>query len=334
MIPIIINKKRITEFLSNYNLGKLLAYKRINSGFANAMLKLKTTQGDYILKIVVRNNPYKVRYEVDLLNFIKNLPVPKPVKAKNGEYLLNYSATNKAFIYKYLRGNQINDFDNQKLKQVGEFLGRLHQQTVHFKSSIKRFKFYTTSSAVLKERVNECYKIKNIETRRNLNYIKENLSKYFLSKNLPSGAIHIDFKPENSIFIKNKLNGVVDFDNSLFGPLIFDLAITMMWFCSRAGKFYFNKAVIIYRTYNKVRKISKLEKNNLFKALHLCLLGHILAAYYHLVISLRPFDNKKGEWYIKNVVGLRGHIKWLINNFLETEKRFTISKSEFRKFFD
>ncbi len=140
-MQILINRKNISKFLDHYDMGRLLEYEKIKFGFANKIIKIKTTKGSFILKIAVRNNPYKVKYEVDLLNFIKNLPVPKPIKAKNRKYLLQYGS-NKAFIYKFIPGQAIHEFDNLALKDIGRFLARYHLQALNFRSSIKRFELY------------------------------------------------------------------------------------------------------------------------------------------------------------------------------------------------
>ncbi len=331
MIPIIINKKRIAEFLSNYNLGKLLEYKRINSGFANAMIKLKTTKGDHVLKIVIRNNPYRIRYEIDLLNFLKNLPLPKPLEAKNEKYLLDYGP-NKAYIYKFIPGRQIIKFSDSVLKRVGALLAKIHLQSKHFKSKVKRFELYTVENR-FREMVNRSKKVKNPVIKKNLDYVRQNLPKYFLPKTLPQGAIHTDFKPENTIFLNKKNNGLVDFDNSYRGTLILDLAITVMWFCSN-GKLNLNKALLIYRAYNQARKLTKAEKEYFFQAVHYAHISVALICFYVFAVNYRGFVIKEKGYYITNIKTFKPFMKWIINNFLQAEKKFIMSKKEFRKIFN
>ncbi len=330
-MQILINKQNITKFLGSYEIGELLEYKEIKSGFANAMVRLKTTSGDYILKIVIRHNPYRIYYEVDLLNFLKNLPVPKPIKANNGKYLLDYGA-NKAFIYKFIPGKQINKFNDLMLKQVGELLAKFHLQSSHFKSKVKRFELYTVKDR-LEEMVNRSKKVKNQVIEKDLGYVVNNLPRYFLPEFLPKGAIHTDFKPENTVFYKKKINGLVDFDNSYPGILVLDLAITMMWFCSN-GRFNINKALVIYRAYDRKRKLTKLEKEYLYEAIHYAHVGVALICFYVYAVNYRGFVIKERGYYITNMKTYLPFMKWIMDNFLEAEKNFTISKEDFKKIFN
>lgn len=315
---IFLNKKNINHFLTNYNVGQLLNYKKIKKGFANTIVDIQTTKGRYILKIVVRNNPYRIRYEVDLLNFIKGLPTPKPIKTRDNKYLINFNKINKAFIYKYLPGQQKDKFSKVMLRQVGRFLGKMHLQTKHFKSSIKRIKWYTISPKYFKKIIKACEKIKSKKIRKWIFYIEKNLMRYKMPK-LPQGAIQVDIKPENTLFVGDKLTGVVDFDNSYNGPLLLDLASTIMWFCSKEGKFDIIKAREIYLAYKKVRKITKLEREYFFETLHHTYLSHVLMNYYFLATGF--------------CIPPMGYLKWEMADFLETEKNLSIPKDKFKSIF-
>lgn len=319
MMKVFLSKKDIAKFFTNYNLGELLSYQRVKKGFANVVIKVKTTKGKYILKIAVRNNPNsRVQYEVDLLNFIKGLPTPRPIKAKNGKCLLNYNRTNKAFIYPYLPGYQLKRFDKSKLRQVGRFLGRMHLQTRDFKPSVKRVEMYDIDRKYFREMIRVSRKkLKDKKTQKWVSYIENNLLRYLLPKSLSKGGMHIDCKPENALFVKGKLTGVIDFDNSYNGPLALDLANTLMWFCSKKGKFDIDSALTIYQGYRQVRKLNKQEREYLFEALHFAFLSHMMVDFYYLALHKLPL------WYII----------WGMANLCETEKNLIITKDEFKKIF-
>lgn len=320
MMHIDLKKKDIKKFFANYNVGEVLSYQRIKKGFANVVVGAKTTKGKYILKIVIRNNPFgRVRYEVDLLNFIKGLPTPNPIKAKNGQHLLNYNRTNKAFIYPYLSGRQLKRFNKSMLKQVGRFLGKLHLQTKNFKSSVKRMELYNIDQKYFREMIRVSRrKLKDKKIQKWIDYMEKNLIRYLLPKSLPQGGMHIDYKPENVLFTNGKITGVIDFDNSYNGPLVLDLANTMMWFCSEKGKFDIKNALAIHQGYKQSRKITKQEKEYLFEALHFALLSHMLVDVYFLALDKLPLD----------------YIKWGMVNLCETEKNLVLTKEEFKSIFN
>lgn len=313
-MSIVVNRRRINDFLENYNLGKLLSHKEIKTGLVNRVYLLKTTKGRYILKIAVRNNPVRVRYEAELLNYLKNLPVPKPIKSKNKRLLEDFGR-NKAIIYKYLAGRQRSHYNFKMLEQVGSFLGKMHSQTINFKSKIKRVEYYNFSKAKLNQVFKKCYKNRDSKIKAALRYIKKTIPKYIIEDRLPTGAMHIDFKPENTLFIKNKFTGVLDFDNSYNGPLVFDLGHTMMFFCSKNKTFNLNQAKAIYYGYNKFRKLNQQEEKYLFEVLHFSYLSHFLGDIYNFKEDTLP----------------KKYIYWMIDNLLKTQQNFKMSKDEFCK---
>ena len=135
-------KETLERHLEKYSsLGKLLSYKKFEKGVANYVYKIKTTKGVFTLKISIRNNPHRIKYEIELLNKIKNLPTPKPIKARNGKYLVMYK-NHQTFLYPYLSGQESKNINKEMICNVGKFLGKLHLQTKNFTSKIKRVKLY------------------------------------------------------------------------------------------------------------------------------------------------------------------------------------------------
>jgi len=268
------------------------------------------------LKIAVRNNSNKLNYEINLLNKIKNLPTPRPLKTKSGNYTFDYKG-HRTFIYPFLVGKEESKFTKKMLFEVGEFLGKLHLQTKGFKSSIERTDYYTITPKKLKRVLKESRHLKHPKVAETISYLKENAFKYKLPSGLPSGAMHIDVKPENTLFNKGKLSGVVDFDNAYPGPLVFDLADTLMWFSIKNGMFNLNDAKIIVKGYKRVRILSKQEYESLFNAIHYVILGLALCGLDFLAQKKLP------EYFVV----------WCFENLLEAEKNLKITKKEFQEMF-
>lgn len=301
-------KSQIQKFIQNYPIGELVSFRRLTKGFANKLYHLKTTKGDYILKLAVRNNPYRVRYEMDLLNFIKNLPTPKLIKSRSGHYLKNLSG-HKTMIYHYLSGAQKINFSPAMLKQVGEFLGKLHQQTKNFHSPVKRLEFYNISPTKFRSMINTTKSVREQKIGQAIVYVEQNMPKYFLPKSLPQGAMHIDLKPENTLFNGQRLTGVVDFDNSYNGPLLLDLAKALVWFGTSQAKFVAKKAGLILAGYSKHIKLNRQEKNNLAKAIHLAFLNHFLVDAWLYAQKKMNIPKHYVIWEIDNLIKAERNIK-------------------------
>ncbi|MBU0612932.1 homoserine kinase [Patescibacteria group bacterium] len=315
-----INKRKINSFLTNYEIGSLVSIEHIKKGFANRVFYLKTTKGEYILKIVVRNNPNnRFKYELELLEHLKGkgLPIPEIVKARNNKLFLRHQ-DHATFIYKYLPGKQLSRFSVSMYKQLGIFLGRLHNETTKFKSLVNRMQLYNISPTTFKRQATLSRKTNDAKLLNAIGYIEKNMLTYLLPPSLPEGAMHIDVKPENILFKNGQLSGVVDFDNSYIGPLVFDLAHTLMWLCVKNGKFDLKKVKVVYDAYNEVRKLTKAEKDNMLKALHYSCLSHSFVDVYFKV------HRKELK---------RDYVYWGIDNLLVAQKYLLRNKSKFKKIF-
>ncbi|MBU4369327.1 phosphotransferase [Patescibacteria group bacterium] len=318
-MTIIVNKVQIEKFLDNYNIGKLILYCRMKKGFGNLIYKIITEKGKFILKIAIRNNPIMVKYEIELLNYIKRLSTPQLIRDKNNKILLNFNNTNKAFIYKYIDGKTVHSYSCEMVSSVGEFLGKLHNQTIKFNSNIRRLEFYNISKKSFNKMIFVSKKTKNKKIKNAVLYIERQFLNYILPKSLPRGAMHIDLKAENVLIKNKKISGIIDFDNSYNGPLIFDLANTIMWFCSKGGNFDFEKAILIFSGYIKKRKLLSIEKRFFYKALHYSFLSHMLVDIYLLVSKKDRLSHK--------------YIIWGIENLLETQKNLNLLENDFNKMF-
>ncbi|MFH0829246.1 MAG: phosphotransferase [Candidatus Kerfeldbacteria bacterium] len=310
-----VDRNNVIRFLRNYRVGTLVWYRRIKKGFANAVCAITTTKGDYILKVAVRNNPVRVRYEVDLLCFLKNLPTPKPLRSRHGTYLLDFDGIHKAFMYPLLSGTQHHRFTRSMFRQVGRFLGQYHLQSRQFHSKVHRFEFYNISSARFQRMVRVGRHAPQVEVRRATVYLASVFRRYRLPPSLPQGAMHIDVKPENVLFSGGRLRGIIDFDNAYLGPILLDLANTMMWFCSRRGRFDLEGSLAIAQAYNAVRPLGALERRSLFKAVH-------YAAVSHVLVDIDMMLHGRHRLPLS-------YIRWGIKNLLETERRLSFTHEEF-----
>jgi homoserine kinase type II len=301
-----ISKKDTIFFLNNYNLGKITKIQPIKRGLMNKIFYVKTEKGHFALKVAFQNNEkIKLQYEIDLLNFLKNLPIPKPIRQKNNEYI-SLLGKNQSFLMTFLSGKHREIITNENLKGIGFFLGEMHQQTKNFSSLTKRAMTLDHSLNSLHKIYRYCTKIKDKEIKVALEYIKSNINFYLPPKEgLVYGAIHSDLKPENCLFKNSKLSGVVDFDNSYNAPLIIDLANTIMWFCADKRGLNIGRSKLLVAAYSKKRKLNKIESKYLPLAVHFVYLRNVLRAI---------------EYYAKGRVS-KSWVLWALKDILSLEKK-------------
>jgi homoserine kinase type II len=298
---------------NDYGIEELKSFRKITKGLGNDLYVIKTEKGMYTLKIAVRNNSERIHYEVDLLNHLRGLPTPRLVQTKEGKYLFRYK-DHWGLIYPYLPGEEKEMFTDRMLREVGEALGKLHLQTQHFTSDVERTEFYNLSPQQVDEMLKIIGKtISNPKIQKAIPQLTRTLG--FGPPKTQQGAIHIDLKPENVLFTDEELTGIVDFDNSYIGPLVLDLANTVMWFSSKEGEFDTSAAKTIFDGYASQRELPASEKESFCDTLHYAFLSHMVIDIYYLALGLLPED----------------YILWGIDNLLKTEQNLALRTNELKE---
>ena len=137
---------------------------------------------------------------------------------------------------------------------------------------------------------------------------------------LPHGPIHADVKPENVLFRRGKLSGVIDFDNAYRGPLLLDLAKSMVWFGLDRNHFSVKNARDIYRGYVSSQKLTMLEYKELYRMLKFAFASHLYVDFYMKAIGKIPAS----------------YFNFLMNDFYGAYEHFssTCDEKEFYSFLE
>ena len=137
--------------------------------------------------------------------------------------------------------------------------------------------------------------------------VRKNIDAFDPPRNLPKGHIHVDVKPDNELFIGNKLTGIIDFGIAYPGPLLLDIARTMIINCSRHGELNTKLCDNFLRGYSKYRKLTALEKNSLTRTLVFITYAMIYVDMYHV-----PFGRVHPDFpmhWIKNFLPVAHQLK-------------------------
>ncbi len=162
----------------------------------------------YVLKLF-SSQLDRVNGEIELLNSISNLPIPKVID--------RFKIDNQiALIYTQIAGDIIKTPTKDEVSQIGNFLKEFHKQNIKIDSkelfSRDRLKELIISS-------------KNITLLKYFNSIDIKLNR--------DGVIHGDLFIDNCKFRDGKLVGVYDFSDFSIGDFYFDLAVVSISFCFR-----------------------------------------------------------------------------------------------------
>lgn len=294
-------------------LGAIKEITRFRSGQINESHYLKTDQGEYVLRIYRHKKEQEIAFEVALLNILKGFPVPA-VAPIHGKEIIKFGLS-CAILYKYIPGKNLKSFTSSQRKSVGRALAAIHNKTKDFKWAGKRNEYYNFTN----EKINLFSRTvdkSSIPFKKRFQEIKADSIKYRLRPSLPSGGIHVDVKPENVLFYKGSLSGIIDFDNSYIGPLVLDLAKTIMWFGLYNKKMNLAYARDIYRGYTSARKLTALEYKELHTAIMFAHASHLFDVFYMAALK-------------KNTMK---YFRFLMNNLYSSYKNFTISRQNFYEY--
>ena len=100
----------------------------------------------------------------------------------------------------------------------------------------------------------------------------------------------------NILCDKDKISGVLDFDDACYTFLIFDLGtLIYYWAWLREKKLNLKKANYLLKEYGRYRKLSKIEKEHIFDALKMVILTYMAWFFYEKSNSMFEESRKKLE---------------------------------------
>lgn len=191
-------------------------------------------QNRYILKIYEHSSVNEVQNEINILNHLKDIAVPKVLS----EYITLYEHK-PVVLYSFIEGKILQKINLPHLEAIAEFMAYLHNVT--FKSEAKNI--YTKSSLEhMLMQTNE----QKVEFDVFYNHIKD-IELY------EDALIHGDLFPDNAKFIDGCLSGVYDFGQSCYGNHLFDLSVVLISWCFESS---FNTAFAnaFLSRYNTIRQ--------------------------------------------------------------------------------
>ena len=262
-----LNKNKIEEILSNYNLGKLETFKGIEEGIENTNYFISVGGKKFILTI------YEKRVKSKDLPFFSNLmsslnkenfKCPAPVLNNDNSTITNFNGKN-LMIVSFLEGKAKQNLSPDNCNIIGVETAKMHELTKNFK--LKRQNDLSINSwrglfDSVKDKCSKLHKDLPKLIEENLTSVEKNWP-----KDLPKGIIHADLFHDNIFFNKDKFSGIIDFYFSCEDFFALEIAICFNALCFDGLKenlsFNVTKAKNFVEGYSSIRKLSDLEKKNL-----------------------------------------------------------------------
>ena len=313
-----INKKDLLYINKKFNDERFLSFKGIKQGIENTNYLLKSKNKKYILTIFEKRVSKKeIPFFMELMDELNksNLNCPKPLKNKDGKYLINLK-NKTACIVSFLQGKDKKNLNSKNCYDVGRIIAQMHLHTKKIKLFRKNSMGVKNLNPLLKSIKFKSKKFTNIDKFLKINF--DNIKKKW-PKKLPGGIIHGDLFIDNIFFKNNKLSGIIDFYFAANDYFMYEIAICINALCFDKinSKFKINKKKIknLIKGYENVRNISLKEK----KSLNILCRG---AAMRYFLTRLYDYANTPKTAIIKIKDPREYYQKIIIHNNLKTYKDY------------
>jgi homoserine kinase type II len=256
-----LSKADISEFLSEFEVGKLTSFKGIEEGIENTNYLIQTPAEKFILTVFEkRTKAEDVPYFMKLTEWLsdRGIPCPRPIHRKDGR-VIGEVAGKPAVLVQFLEGQGRPNVTHYHIRQLGALVANLHLAATDFPME--------RPNALSLSGWQELF----TRVEKKADSITPGLAKLmgdeidFLAKNwpkdLPAGTVHTDLFPDNVFFKRDDLSGVIDFYFSCRDFWMYDLLICLnAWCFNGLHQFVPARARILLQSYHGVRLILPEER--------------------------------------------------------------------------
>jgi len=262
----------LREVLAAYDLGEYQRCWRFAHGAVQTTLLLETSKGRAVLRYYEQRSLDHVRFEIAVLNYLRDAGLPVPAVIKNragGEWGAH---RDKPFmLVEYIAGahgsNPNDAFVKREATAVVKTVARLHLATQQL----------APDCFGERTRLDVSY-CKNQFEKQHPYWLDDEKGKWFLNEldaielpaALPQGLCHADLNHGNFLFREGEVVAMLDFDMSFFAPLVYDVADLIYWWAWPPGKLMqATEAAIIVDEYSAMRALREDEAAHIYDALKL-----------------------------------------------------------------
>ncbi|MCA0401683.1 MAG: homoserine kinase [Proteobacteria bacterium] len=255
-----VSAEDLTVFLRDYDLGPLLSFKGIAEGVENSNFLIETGGGRYILTLYEKRvNEAELPFFLGLMGHLadRGINCPLPVKAHDGQALRKL-AGRPAAIVTFLEGVSFRRPTVAHCAALGETLAGLHEASKGFalgRENALSVSGWRPLAEKAGARADEVASGLATAISRELDDLETHWP-----RTLPTGIIHADLFPNNTLFTGDQLSGVIDFYFAATDAYAYDLAICLNAWCFEADfSFNLTKGRALIAAYRAKRPLNRAE---------------------------------------------------------------------------
>jgi homoserine kinase type II len=249
----------LASFLTEYDIGALVAFRGIAEGVENSNFSLRTTAGDFILTLYERRvDPVDLPWFIGLMRHLaaRGVTCPLPVTGRDGEALRRLCGRHAA-ITTFLPGVWPRRPKPAQCGALGVALARLHLAGEGF-SPARANGLGPAAWGKLLARCGDADAVQSGLADELQAALRQILAAW--PEDLPRGHIHADLFPDNVFFLGEDLSGLIDFYFACTDLLAYDIAVCLNAWCFEPDyMFNVTSARALLRGYASVRPLSETE---------------------------------------------------------------------------
>jgi homoserine kinase type II len=256
-----VSDEALAAFLTDYDIGGMVAFRGIAEGVENSNFSLRTTGGDFILTLYEKRvDPNELPWFLGLMEHLaaRGIDCPLPVRGRDGVALRRLSGRHAA-ITTFLPGVWPRRVRPAHCANLGGAVAALHRAGMDYPPR----RANALGPAGWEPLLERCLE-KADPVRPGLGgELRDALAQILAAwpAGLPVGHIHADLFPDNVFFLDDAISGLIDFYFAATDILAYDLAVCLNAWCFEADMtFNITKGRALLLAYAGVRALSEAER--------------------------------------------------------------------------
>ena len=244
--------------------GEFRSLHAIAEGVENTNFRLETAAGRFVLTLFEgRTDAASLPFCLGFTDHLgqAGFPAARPLRDRDGEWIgvLN---SRPAAIVEWLPGAWLRTPSSEDQAAAGAMLARLHLVGASFEgrrvNPVGRVAWRALADRCAQGLMGRS-KGEDLSILIGVEAALARIGDPF-TDDLPVGAIHADYFPDNVLFEDGAVSGVIDFYFGCTGPLVYDLAIALSaWAFDGEGRPLAGAAEAFRRGYESVRPLTRAE---------------------------------------------------------------------------
>jgi homoserine kinase type II len=246
-------------FVETYpGLGEFVSLHAIAEGVENTNYRLETSAGRFVLTLFEgRTDAASLPFCLGLTDHLagKGYAAARPLRDQSGEWIGELNGRSAAVV-EWLDGAWLRDPSLEEVARAGAALAGLHLKAADFQTRRANPVGPVAWAGLLTRSAEGAVSAEDRELVAGCRQALARVGDPF-ADDLPSGAIHADYFPDNVLFADGRVSGVIDVYFGCNGPFAYDLAIALTaWGFDAEGRLIPGAVEAFRRGYEAVRSLT------------------------------------------------------------------------------